>query len=192
MPLAFESRSHGTIAFGFFNIDSDMLLLDRLFFFSTHFCRHMEKLTALDTLTPFTTGWEGYVIPDPGQIGDLMGAIHGIRHTGFMGEVYERFPFPKKEAEFKQKPEGHHTQEVMDAIIRKYGVRQKIPLVFDPDEAEISVGPYEFTVGQFDALIRYVWEGGYPKWRDGVRPEYVLRMKTRLDHSPLGLFAPLF
>ena len=29
MPLAFESLSHGTIAFGFFNIESDLLLLDR-------------------------------------------------------------------------------------------------------------------------------------------------------------------
>ena len=29
MPLAFESLSHGTIAFGFFNIDSDMLLLEK-------------------------------------------------------------------------------------------------------------------------------------------------------------------
>jgi hypothetical protein len=29
MPLAFESISHGTIAFGFFNIDSDMLLLEQ-------------------------------------------------------------------------------------------------------------------------------------------------------------------
>jgi len=28
MPLAFESLSHGTIAFGFFNIESDMLLLE--------------------------------------------------------------------------------------------------------------------------------------------------------------------
>ncbi len=26
MPLAFESLSHGTIAFGFFNIDSESLL----------------------------------------------------------------------------------------------------------------------------------------------------------------------
>jgi hypothetical protein len=30
MPLAFESINHGTIAFGFFNIESDMLLLDKI------------------------------------------------------------------------------------------------------------------------------------------------------------------
>ena len=34
MPLAFESLSHGTIAFGFFNIESDMLILDRYFLFA--------------------------------------------------------------------------------------------------------------------------------------------------------------
>ena len=34
MPLAFESLSHGTVPFGFFNIDSDTLLLDRYFFFA--------------------------------------------------------------------------------------------------------------------------------------------------------------
>lgn len=33
MPLSFESRSHGPVAFGFFNIESDMLLLERTFFF---------------------------------------------------------------------------------------------------------------------------------------------------------------
>ncbi len=32
MPLSFESRSHGPVAFGFFNIESDMLLLERTFF----------------------------------------------------------------------------------------------------------------------------------------------------------------
>lgn len=31
MPLAFDTLSHGTIAFGFFNIDSDMLLLEQYF-----------------------------------------------------------------------------------------------------------------------------------------------------------------
>jgi hypothetical protein len=34
MPLAFESLSHGIIAFGFFNIESDMLILDRYFLFA--------------------------------------------------------------------------------------------------------------------------------------------------------------
>ena len=33
MPLTFDSLSHGKVAFGFFNIESDMLLLDHYFFF---------------------------------------------------------------------------------------------------------------------------------------------------------------
>jgi len=48
MPLAFESISHGTIAFGFFNIDSDMLLLDRYFIFSTLFCGNIDEIAACD------------------------------------------------------------------------------------------------------------------------------------------------
>jgi hypothetical protein len=32
MPLAFESISHGTIVFGFFSINADMLLLEQYFF----------------------------------------------------------------------------------------------------------------------------------------------------------------
>lgn len=37
MPLAFESISHGTLPFGFFNIESDMLLLDHYFFFASDY-----------------------------------------------------------------------------------------------------------------------------------------------------------
>ena len=44
MPLAFESLSHGTIAFGFFNIDSDMLLLDKYFLFGSDFCEHIVAM----------------------------------------------------------------------------------------------------------------------------------------------------
>ena len=44
MPLSFHSLSHGTVAFGFFNIESDMLLLDRYFFFATDFCAHVSDL----------------------------------------------------------------------------------------------------------------------------------------------------
>ena len=34
MPLPFLSRSHGAIAFGFFNIESHLLILDQVFFFA--------------------------------------------------------------------------------------------------------------------------------------------------------------
>jgi hypothetical protein len=38
MPISFPSKSHGRIPIGFFNIETDMLLMDRYFFFSTDFC----------------------------------------------------------------------------------------------------------------------------------------------------------
>jgi hypothetical protein len=44
MPLSFESMSHGTIAFGFFNIESDMLLLEQYFLFGSEFCRHIGEM----------------------------------------------------------------------------------------------------------------------------------------------------
>jgi hypothetical protein len=33
MPLAFRATSHGMVVFGFFNVETDLLLLDRLFLF---------------------------------------------------------------------------------------------------------------------------------------------------------------
>ena len=81
MPLVFESLSHGTIAFGFFNIDSDMLLLEQYFLFGSEFSRKT-----------------------------------------------------------------------------------------------------------FQELITYVWRGGYPRWRDGIRPDYVLDMKSKIEAHRRGLF----
>jgi hypothetical protein len=54
MPLSFESRSHGPVAFGFFNIESDMLLLERTFFSATisaHGSRHWRDRNPRPCLT---------------------------------------------------------------------------------------------------------------------------------------------
>ena len=106
MPLAFESISHGAIAFGFFNIDSDMLLMDRYFFFSTEFCRYIEAIAECGPDESLMMSWPVYHISNPADVGDLMGAIHGVHFSGFIGEVYQKYPFPQKEADFKQKPRG--------------------------------------------------------------------------------------
>ncbi len=79
MPLAFESLSHGTIAFGFFNIDSDLLLLDHYFFFADDFCRNVEKIAGSPSNQTCEDIWQIYHIADPGLIGDLHTAIHGVR-----------------------------------------------------------------------------------------------------------------
>jgi len=186
MPLAFDSISHGAIAFGFFNVDSDMLLLDRYFFFATEFCSRIGEIAEYAGPLPCKTSWKVYTIPNPADIGDLMGAIHGIHFTGFIGEVYSRFPFPERPEDFKQKPQGSQTQAELIAIIEKYAQPVEIPVSIDREGGEVSIGMYRFTVPGFQELIRYVWQGGYPRWRDEIRPEYVLAMKeaVRLSSSP--------
>lgn len=182
MPLAFESISHGTIAFGFFNIDSDMLLLEHYFFFADDFCEQVGRLAAWSGRGRLELEWEVYDIPVPNRIGDLMGAIHGVVYTGFIGEVYRRFPFPSEPEDFKQKAEGSQTRSVMEEIIERYGERVKIPLVAD-DRGEFRISEYRVSKRTFRALVRYVWEGGFPRWKDGIRPDYVLRMKERIEEG---------
>ena len=191
MPLAFESISHGTIAFGFFNIDSDMLLLDRYFIFSTEFCGHIDDIAAWPPGEPRQSPWRIYHIPDPEQIGDLMGAIHGVHFSGFIGEVYQKYPFPRKEADFKQKPEGTGTRDIVEAIIRKYAAPSEVLFMTDGTGNEAAIGPYRFSRPSFQALIRYVWEGGYPRWRDEQPPDYVLAMGDRIRESACPLFRGL-
>lgn len=191
MPLAFESISHGTIAFGFFNIDSDMLLLDRYFFFSTAFCGYMGEIAACKPNKIKQLSWHVYHIPDPERIGDLMGAIHGVHFSGFIGEVYKRYPFPQKETDFKQKPEGTRSQDIVEAIIKKYAKRSEVPFTMDEVQNEAAIGPYRFSRSSFQALIRYVWQGGYPRWKNEQPPDYVLAMKDRIHASDRPLFQGL-
>ena len=191
MPLAFESTSHGTIAFGFFNIDSDMLLLDRIFFFSTVFCGHMADIADFVPNERCRKHWRVYHIPQSEQIGDLMGAIHGVHLAGFIGDVYRKYPFPRKEADFKQKPDGTQTQETIAAIIEKYARPSEVLFTMNAAQNEAAIGPYRFNRAQFQGLIRYVWQGGYPRWKDERRPDYVLAMRDRIIAGGCFLFQGL-
>ena len=165
MPLAFPSLSHGTVAFGFFNIESDMLLLEENFLFATHFCRHIEKLASAVGDRSITTHWPAYRIQDREAIGDLMGAIHGIRYTGFIGAVYRRFPFPSKPEGFKQNRGGDSTQDTITTIIENYAPLTEMPVSVDDLNNLITMGGYRFDSAAFQSLVRYVWQGGYPRWR---------------------------
>ena len=191
MPLAFKSISHGDIAFGFFNIDSDMLLLDRYFFFATEFCSHLIEIAEKNLEGPCETSWEVYNISDPEDIGDLMGAIHGIHYTGFIGEVYRRFPFPERPEDFRQKAEGARTRDELVEIIKKFARSFQIAFVIDKETEEVSIGPYRFTRTGFQELIKYVWQGGYPRWKDEIRPDYVVEMKNKIGLSSCGIFSGL-
>ena len=88
MPLGFESTSHGSIAFGFFNIESDMLLLDSLFFFADAFCSAVEQAGEHGRAEI-----DGYRIDEREKIGDLHGAIAGRVFSGFIGSTYRVWPF---------------------------------------------------------------------------------------------------
>jgi hypothetical protein len=183
MPLAFESTTHGTIAFGFFNIDSDMLLLDRCFFFSTQFATWMTELARSPSGSPFTAVWEIYHINRPEEIGNLMNAIHGIEFSGFIGEVYKIFPFPENSSLFRQKPRGTATRPTIERIMSRFSMPEKIFFNVNGQGDKIHVGRYEFSRKVFQDMIVYVWLGGYPRWTDNSPPDYIQEMKELLDSS---------
>jgi hypothetical protein len=183
MPLAFESLNRGTIAFGFFNIDTDLLLLQQYFLFADDFCGHLVRMAEDQRQEAFETAWPVYSIDDPRKIGDLMGAIHGIRHTGFIGEVYKQFPFPKREAEFKQKPEGFQQRAWMISLLGRWASNKTLSVRVDPEHETVSIGEYLFTKEVFHQLVQYVWVGGYPRWKDEIRPDYVMEMKFHIEES---------
>lgn len=170
MPLAFPSRSHGPIAFGFFNIEIDMLLMEHLFFFADRFCRAVVELSE-----SYASGIDGWRIDERGQIGNLQGAIAGVDLSGFIGATYQRFPFPKEPEGFKQNPEGSANRAWAKEIVGRFGRPERIRL--DRQEHSVSVGEYVFDPGTFSDLIAYVDRGGYPRWKDEIRPAYVQEMK---------------
>ena len=188
MPLAFDSINYGTIAFGFFNTESDMLLLEHYFFFVPEFCKYISQIALRDGNDDYKSFWDVYYIKDPEDIGDLMGAIYGIRYTGFIGELYRRFPFPKRPEDFKQKPEGFKTRGVAEKIIARYAVVKRIPFIIAHNAREVGIGDYRFSRSSFHELIKYVWRGGYPLWKDEVRPDCVSRMKGEIVKSRHRVF----
>jgi len=189
MPLQFESISHGKIAFGFFNIETDMLLLNQYFLFANHFCQNIVQATG-ETNEIYEMTWEVYRIEES-NIGNLMGAIYGIDHRGFIGEVYKLFPFPNKREEFKQKPEGFKNRSVVEKLIQTYANRTTIPFVIDQKKEKVSVAEYVFERSVFQELIKYVWAGGFPRWKDEIRPDYVIATKKKIEQSSNPFFKDL-
>ncbi len=194
MPLSFRSQNHGNVAFGFFNIESDMLLLEKYFFFADDFCEliglishTVEKTGDMESEFDFAV----YHIENPRDIGDLMGAIHGISYTGFIGETYKRFPFPEKPEDFKQNPDGYKTRDLIIDLIDKIAVKKKILIQLSEDK-HIHIGSYLFDIDTFHELILYVDRGGYPRWDDEKRPCYVTDMKNSIQKSSNLFFHGVF
>ncbi len=188
MPLAFDSLSHGSVAFGFFNIESDMLLCDRYFLFAEDFCSHVVDMTANAGAQDYQTAWPMWVIETAEDIGDLMGAIHGVRFTGFIGELYGHYPFPRQPAKFKQNPEGAQTRALVRDIISKYARQIEIRVAVDLEQMEMAIGSYRFSRSQFQELLKYVWRGGYPHWKNEVRPACVTEMNEQILLNRTGIF----
>jgi hypothetical protein len=182
MPLEFESLSHGKIAFGFFNIETDMILLNQHFLFAEDFCHHISKAARANEKV-FKTSWEVYSFQNREDIGNLMGAIHGIDHSGFVGEVYKLYPFPRRQEDFKQNPEGFQTRSVMESLVQSYTKNTTILFAIDQNANRVEIGEYLFDKLSFHELIRYIWMGGFPRWKEDTRPDYVFSMKKDIDGS---------
>jgi hypothetical protein len=186
MPLTFETVSHGKIPIGFFNIDTDMILIKNYFVFAEDFCNWIADWSNSDS--EFGKEYNFYIIHNLDDIGHLMGAITGAVFSGFIGEVYKRFPFPHKKKDFKQKPEGYQNREIVEKIIKNYAKLEVIKIIISKKERTISIGDFVFTKDQFHDVIGYLWRGGMPQWRDEVRPEYVDKMMGIIIDSKHWLF----
>jgi hypothetical protein len=174
MPLAHESQSHGTIVFGFYNIETDALMLDRWFFFATDFCRAGVELAAKGQAA-LAPAWQ---FNDPGAIGDLMGAIHGLRHIGYLGQVYLRWPFPAEPEQFRQRLNCAATRGESEVLLARHAAPGDLAMS-RLDNDNFAIGPYQFTPAQFQALAAYVRRGGWPTWENyenGGCPDYAAEL----------------
>jgi hypothetical protein len=186
MPLAFDSLSHGEVAFGFFNIETDMLLLEDHFFFAGDFCQGIVDIAA-GLPDEKTVSLDGYILEHK-VIGNLMGAIAGVELWGFIGDIYNKFPFPHRPEGFKQNPEGFKTRDVVETVIRRYSGPLTIPMSINASSSITEIGGYRFSDQQFHKLLDYVWAGGYPRWKDEVRPFYVMEMQEKVESSAHPVF----
>jgi hypothetical protein len=179
MPLSFRTINHDTVAFGFYNIETDGLLLDRLFFFCTDFCRAVCELERSLTRPEPRADLPGYLFEDPRRIGDLAGAIEGKRHTGYLGEIYRLWPFPSRPEDFRQRLHGASNRKTAEEVLRRWAAPSVITLTFDPGTDRYAVGPYLFSGEGYRDVLTYVWRGGYPTWEgleEGRRPECVAEL----------------
>ena len=73
-------------------------------------------------------------------------------------------------------------------IIANYAEAIDIRVAVQNAGAEIKVGDYRFSNTQFQELLDYVWRGGYPRWKDDIRPAYVSAMGDNIMQNCQGIF----
>ena len=159
--------------------------------FNDSFCINIGDIPVLAKNETVSTTWQVYSIDPVEKIGDLMGAIHGERYIGFIGEVYRRFPFPINPSEFKQKPQGYQNRAAIETIVEQYGDLIEIPFTIAKAAREFMIGDYTFNRSVFLELIQYVWRGGYPRWKNEEKPVYLLELKNRLDQNADPIFGAI-
>jgi hypothetical protein len=164
-----------------------MILLNNYFFFASAMSDHIAKFAENDGGLDRHQTWSVYIL-EAEQIGNLMGAISGVVFQGFIGEVYTHFPFPHEPEKFKQNPEGYKTREFIEDIIHRYASISKITTVVDTNKQVLKIGEYHFSKQGFHDLLGYLWMGGYPRWKDGIRPLYILKMREAIERSSNDLF----
>lgn len=186
MPLAFNSRSHGVVPFGFFNVASDLLILRDHFAFASDVCGWFGEW-AESRQAGATYKVPMWVIADPAAIGDLGGAMQGVDHGGLIGRSYRLFPFPVRREDFRQDPDGHVTRSAMEPLLTEFAGEARPIAVHVADD--VVIGPYVFAAADFRELVLYLWRGGMPRWRDEIRPAYVTRMMGSVRASTQPVFA---
>ncbi|MBU0514821.1 MAG: hypothetical protein KJ621_08615, partial [Proteobacteria bacterium] len=124
---------------------------------------------------------DGWIIAHPARVGDLHGAMAGVRHDGFIGAVYRRFPFPRDPEAFRQKPDGNKNRSVVAELLEQWAGPRQIVLSRPAGIDRTAIDDYVFDAPGFMELIAYVDRGGLPRWRDEARPDYVMVMTAALS-----------
>jgi len=174
VPLGFYSQSHGAVAFGFFHIETHLLLLQDRVFWCRDFCELVTDLARTKADSIFAARLAGWRMAGAKALGDLQGAIAGRRYVGFIGELYRRWPFPEDPGGFRQKPDGLAPPEEVAALAGRYGRPEQWEVSADPGRRELAIDSVVFDLQSAQALIDYVWRGGMPGWQRGRRPDYLL------------------
>jgi hypothetical protein len=79
----------------------------------------------------------------------------------------------------------------MQDLIAPFSVLQTVQMSVDAPDS-FRFGAYEFTQHACHELIRYVWQGGYPRWKDDTPPPCVTAMTDRLTRARNPFFAGVF
>jgi hypothetical protein len=187
MPLAFQSSSHGTLPFGYFNIDTDLLLMNRLLWFTPEFTAAVVSLAGAPPGELPRARFDGFEV-EAADLGHVMGAIHGYDRSGLIGDSYRHFPFPERPEDFRQRPEGEDNRPRMLELLAARARPREIEIVALADGV-VDVCGFRFERAWFGELVAYVWRGGYPRWRDGRRPACVVGMRRSLEDSTHPLFS---